>query len=96
MNFNDYFLHDATVLKVIEYPETQTFDFHINYPINWEENIFEPKIIRFNNVTLYHHNEIRFNGLPTILKVDIINELKIALITNSGERIIEFETWVLI
>jgi hypothetical protein len=83
-------------LKVIEDPKSQTIDFHIDYPINWDKNVFEPKILRFNNVTLYHHTEIRFAGPPTILEINILNTNKINLITNAGERIIEFENWVLI
>jgi len=106
MIFNEISFHDSKILKVTENLDGQIIDFFIDFPTDWENNIFEQKILRFENVTFYSLEEIPFVGLPTIL--DIINleqtshdysalqdnffviRNKVKIETNSGSRIVEF------
>jgi len=106
MIINEISFHDSKVLKVIENPDEQTLDFFIDFPTDWENNIFEHKILRFKDVTFYSIEEIPFRGLPTILNVINLGQItkdfstsshewiiirnKIKIETIAGNRIIEF------
>ena len=50
MLFTDTSFHDAHILEVEENSSTQTIDFILDFPVNWEENIFEKKILRFKGI----------------------------------------------
>lgn len=106
MIFDEISFHDSQILKVIENPNGQILEFIIDFPINWEENIFAHKVLKFENVIFYNVEEIPFSGLPTILNIVNLGEVKkdfgsernewntsrnkIKIETNSGNRIIEF------
>ncbi|WDF45177.1 hypothetical protein PQ459_09725 [Chryseobacterium sp. KACC 21268] len=106
MIFNEISFHDSHIMQVKENPAKQTLDFFIDFPTDWENNIFEHKILRFENVTFYSLEEIPFDGLPTILNINDLGEItkdfstsnyewiivrnKIEIQTNAGNRIIEF------
>lgn len=106
MIFNDISFHDSQIIHVTENPKDNTLDFLLDFPINWEENIFENKTLRFSDVIFYKVDEIPFNGLPTILNIIDLGEAKkvfgigrnqietlrrkIEMQTNVGNRIIEF------
>lgn len=106
MIINEVSFHDSQILKVIENPDGQILDFFIDFPTNWENNIFEHKILRFEDVTFYSLEEIPYIGLPTILNIIDLgqtskaysnsrNELvvvrnKVKIETTIGNRILEF------
>ena len=106
MIINEIFFHDSQILKVTENPDEQMLDFIIDFPTDWYNNIFEHKILRFEDVTFYSLDEIPFHGLPTILNIIDLGEItkdlstsnheliitrnKIKIETNAGNRIIEF------
>lgn len=106
MAFNELSFHDAQILKVTENPNGQILDFLIDFPTDWENNIFEKKVLRFEDVTFYSIEEIPFAGLPTILAIKNLGEInkdlssernkwivtrnRIKIETNAGDRIIEF------
>ena len=106
MKLNDLNLHDSQILKVIEDSNNNTLDFILDYPINYEENIFEKRNLRFYDFLNYKINEIPFEGTPTILEIKTLNLIKynigdkenkieitrnfVELSTNSGTRTIEF------
>lgn len=106
MIINEVSFHDSQILKVIENPDKQMLDFFIDFPTDWENNVFEHKILRFEDVTFYSVEEIPFENLPTILNIidlekitkdfsilnneKIIIRNKIKIETNAGNRIVEF------
>ena len=107
MNIDDYSFHDSQIISVTENTQNHHLDFLLDFPINWEDNIFEPRILRFTEVIFYNFDEIPFVGQPTILT--IVNfglitrgfgaginhfeatRTKIQIQTNAGNRIIEYE-----
>jgi len=106
MIFDEVSFHDSQILKVIENPNGQILEFIIDFPTNWEENIFEHKVLKFEGVIFYNVEEIPFGGLPTILDILNLGEIekdfssgqsewktlrnRIKIVTNSGNRIVEF------
>ena|SRR5215510_2522307 len=106
MLFDDISFHDAQILEVRENAFDQTIDFLLDFPINWEDNKFEKRILRFKNVVVYIKKEIPFSGYPTIVDVKIktsskhsyndslvtvaTSPYKIEVTTNAGSRFMEF------
>jgi hypothetical protein len=103
----DFPIHDSEIICVKEDTLSNTIDFVINYPIDWDNNTFERKILRFHNFLNYMIKEIPFASRPQILDFKDYGEInysvgegrnkinikrrKIELITNAGSRILEFE-----
>ena len=106
MIINEISFHDSTILKVTEKSKTQALDFKLYFPVDWDNNIFEKKVLIFENVTFYSLEEIPFGNLRTILNIIDLGETKkdlstygnswvivrkkIKIETNAGSRIIEF------
>ena len=107
MKITDLFFHDAQILKVTEFSEKQNLEYEILFPENWEENIFKEKKLTFFNITYYCIDEIPFADIPTILQINDLGTVKkdyknwnvsrnkIEILTNAGNRIIEFEKFKL-
>ena len=112
MNIDDFSFHDSEILEVRETSSDQTIDFLLEFPTNWEKNIFEKRILRFKDVINYHIDEIPFVGRPTILQIiNLGQKIKtfgvgrnqfetlrniIEIQTNAGNRIIQFSDCELI
>ena len=108
MNIDDYSFHDAQILSVTENSEQHSFEFLLDFPVDWDNNVFERKNLKFTDVITYSIEEIPFAGNPTILNIinfglitkvfgegrnQIVAErTKIEIQTNAGNRIIEFVT----
>lgn len=106
MNIDDYSFHDSAILTVTETTDGQTVDYLLDFPIDWENNKFEKRTLRFKNVISHTITDIPFGGQPCIMEiinhgqVDKIfgtgrNQIKtvrqkIEIITNAGKRTIEF------
>ena len=111
MNINDFDFHDAEILEVRETKE-QKIDFFIDFCTNWQNNVFEKRILRFKGVINYHIDEIPFGGRPTILEIVDLGQFtkifgtgrsqieavrnKIEMQTNAGNRTIEYSEFELI
>jgi hypothetical protein len=111
MNIDDFSFHDSQILEVKETSE-QTIDFLIDFPTDWQNNIFEKRILRFKDVVTYNIDEIPFTGRPTILQIINFGQItktfgadrnqfeavrnKIEMQTNAGNRIIEYSDCELI
>lgn len=111
MNIDDFSLHDSEILEAKEASD-QTIDFLINYCTDWQNNVFERRILRFKNVINYHIDEIPFAGRPTILQIVNLGQItktfgadrnefeavrnKIEMQTNAGNRTIEYSECELI
>ena len=107
MNINDLDFHDSAILSVTENTQQHYLDFLLEFPIKGEDNIFELRILRFNEVIFYTIDEIPFFGQPTILEIINFGQVskswgsgrnfieakktKIEIQTNAGNRIIEYE-----
>ncbi len=103
MKISDYSFHDATILEVKEFPENQVLEFLLDYPVDWDNNQFEQRVLRFNGVTSYSMNSILFDGNPTILEIQEVGKSvligdrnRIDVNTNSGKRTIEYMTCELV
>ena len=94
MKLEDIHFHDARLLQVTEYPEVDDLVLRVDYPVDWENNVFEQKLIVFHDVLNYTVEEGPFAGLPTILDIEESNaqgdRQKIFLKTNAGTRSLEF------
>ena len=82
-------------------------DFLLNFPTNWDENIFELRILRFTEVISYNIDQMPFSGKPAILEIINLGQVnkswgsernyfevirtKIEIQTNAGNRIIEYK-----
>ena len=96
MLFTDVSFHDALILEVREHSLTQTIDFIVDFPVNWDENKFEKTILRFKDVIFYNIHEILFSGYPTILKIDYEppdsnSFMRIKMETTAGDRVLEYK-----
>ncbi|MCP9752330.1 hypothetical protein [Ferruginibacter sp. HRS2-29] len=106
MNIDDHSFHDSLILGVTENTQDHYLDFVLDFPTNWEDNIFEQRVLRFTDVTFYGIDEIPFFGQPAISEIINMGQVtkswgtkrnrieatktKIEIQTNAGTRIIEF------
>lgn len=90
MDISEIHFHDTRILRVIEDPEQDTLTMEVSYPVDWENNEFEPRILVFANAYNYQVHEMPFHGAPTILDVDILGTTDrwtlLRLQTNAGFR----------
>ena len=107
MNIEDYSFHDSRILSVTENTQDHYIDFLLDFPTNWKDNIFEPRILRLTEVIFYTIDEIPFFGQPTILEIVNFGQVnkswgsgrnhieamrtKIGIQTNAENRIIEYK-----
>ena len=107
MNIEDYSFHDSRILSVTENTQDHYIDFLLDFPTNWKDNIFEPRILRLTEVIFYSIDEIPFFGQPTILEIVNFGQVnkswgsgrnhieamrtKIGIQTNAENRIIEYK-----
>ena len=112
MNIDDFDFHDSQILSVTENTQDHHLDFLLNFPTNWQNNIFEKRTLRFTEVIFYNIDEIPFYGQPTILEIINFGQVnkswgsgrshiearrtKIEIKTNAGNRIIEYKDCSLI
>lgn len=106
MLFEHLSFHDLAILEVKEDTKTQTIDFLLDYPTDWDNNIFEKKVLRFIDAIVYIKKEIPFSGQPSILEIKQLqshkhtyttgdgittsSKYKVEIVTNAGSRFIEF------
>lgn len=91
-NLNEIHWHDSEIESVVEIPARDLLIYNIQYPENWDKNIFVPKAITFHGYCSHSVEEIPFDGNPTILDAFVVKELNgfvtIKLETNAGSRFI--------
>ena len=91
MNLKEINLHDSQILKVIEDCQNDTLDFILDYPIDYENNIFEKRTLRFHDFLNYKTSEIPFGQLPTILDFSDLGVIKYSI--GEGKSEIEIERY---
>jgi hypothetical protein len=94
MNLGDIHFHDSGLRRVVELAGPHDLLFEVDYPVDWENNVFEPRVIAFRDVLNYRIDEGPFLGAPTLL--DAYDEgqhgrwQKVTLQTNAGTRSLLF------
>jgi len=95
MNLNEIHFHDSILLRVIEETESDQLCLEVDYPTDWENNIYQRRTILFTDVLNYQVYEGAFHGSPTILGVSEISEENnrklIQIDTNAGYRLLAFK-----
>jgi hypothetical protein len=90
MDISDIHFHDTQILRVIEDTATDTLTMEVDYPVDWEHNVFEHRKLVFSDAYNYQVHEMPFSGVPTILNVDILGTsgrwTRLRLQTNAGFR----------
>jgi hypothetical protein len=94
VELTDIHFHDSILRRVIELPETDELLFEVDYPIDWENNVFAPRVIRFRDVLNYRVDEMPFSGGPTLLDAydqgGVGSRRSVVLQTNAGTRSLLF------
>ncbi len=90
MDISNIHFHDTVILGVLVDTTEDTVTFEVDYPTDWDANIFERRWIVFEDVLDYRVSEGPFQGSPTILDVTIVEHLapryRIQIDTNAGTR----------
>ena len=90
MDISAIHFHDTQILRVIEDCETDTLTMEVEYPVDWDRNVFEKRLLIFEDVHGYQVFEGPFEGCPTILEASIIGTedrwSRLRLETNAGRR----------
>lgn len=94
--------HDCELESVVEIPSKDMLAFNVQYPDNWEQNIFVSKSIVFEGYYSQEVNEMPFEGNPTILSATVLSEVgsqfqkdgyfKVRIETNAGDRFVIAKT----
>ena len=90
MDISTIHFHDTQILRVIEDCAADTLTMDVEYPVDWERNVFEKRRLVFEDVHGYRVFDGPFEGCPTILDASIISTegrwSKVRLETNAGWR----------
>ena len=94
MKIEEISLHDSRIKSVTENPETNELTFNINWPKDWENNLFVDADLIFEDVLNYEVHEGPYLWNPTILDVfddgkhiDYeVERRKMKIETNAGYR----------
>ena len=90
MEISDIYVHDAQLHRVIEDIETDTLTMEVEYPVDSERNVFERRLLVFDDVHSYQVFEQPFHGSPTILDAEVVATegrwIRLRLDTNAGRR----------
>ena len=89
VNLKEINIHDSQILKVIENCQNDTLDLVLEYPVDYEKNIFEKRTLRFFDFLNYKITEIPFGQLPTILEFNDLGTVKYSI--GTGRSQIEIE-----
>jgi len=82
---NEIHFHDSVLYKVVENTHDDSLEFHVEYPIDWDRNLFETRLIVFRDILEYSVVEEPFHGQPTLLDWALIDG-------KGGRRLIKFQT----
>lgn len=90
MEFNTENFHDTYIISVFEDTETDELTMEIDFPVNWHESEYEIKNLIFKNAFNYQIHEIRFQGKPQMLEIQILEKqedwTRFRINTNAGLR----------
>ena len=90
MDISAIHFHDTQILRVIEDCVMNTLTMEVEYPVDWERNVFEKRLLVFDDVHSYQVFEQPFDGSPTILDAEVVATQgrwsRLRLDTNAGRR----------
>jgi hypothetical protein len=89
MSVDEIHWHDAVILGVSIDPEKSILRLKVDYPINWEDELYEHREIVFTDAYGYQEHEGPFVGCPTILSASVSSAGQFFLVrmeTNAGYR----------
>ena len=91
--YDEIYWHDCQIESAIELTESDKYILNVHYPVNWEEHIFEPRAIVFEDFCEGEIKEIPFAGKPTILEASVVTTdgkySTLRLETNAGYRLLK-------
>ncbi len=86
---NEIHWHDSVIREVRILHEPGIVELTIDYPIDWESEHYEQRIVHFSDASGYKEYEGPFVGCPTILDVSHKKDedwLLVRIDTNAGYR----------
>jgi hypothetical protein len=89
MRLEDVHLHDSTLLRVIERPDSGILAFELDYPEDWQNEVYVAKTLVFRDPLGYSVEEGPFSGNPTILGAHVEAQgarFAVIIDTNVGQR----------
>jgi len=91
MDISNIHFHDTVIHRVIEDASAKTLTMEVCYPVDWEHDVYEPRLLIFDDFHHYHVEEWELYGdEPTILDVKIVGEegrwTRLRLETTAGYR----------
>jgi len=93
MRLEDVHLHDSVIIRVIERPDKSVLAFELDYPEDWENDVYVAKTLVFRDPLEYRVDEGPFHGSPAILDANIIAKgmrCVVVLETNAGRRSLSY------
>nr|AAK56319.1 hypothetical protein [bacterium] len=82
--------HDCVIRSVLISPVNDQVELLVDYPVNWDENQWAPRVLKFLDAHGYKEYEGPFAGTPTILAATSSTQQNgwklIRLDTNAGFR----------
>ncbi len=90
MDISDIHFHDTRILRVVEDPAADLLTMEVQYPTDWDNNVFALRHLVFEDAHSYQVAEGPFHGSPTILDASIVGShlrwSRLRLDTNAGFR----------
>ena len=85
---------DTVILKVLEIPSEEKLLFEVDYPVDWDNQKWEMRIIEFKSLKRHEIHEGSFSGAPTILQADFLSKDEfgfylLRIETNAGHRLVQ-------
>jgi hypothetical protein len=74
MNISDIYVHDGTLLRVLEEPEHARIIMDVELPILERNEELEPRRLVFEDVYGYSVVEGCINGCPTLLGLEVVGQ----------------------
>lgn len=91
-HLNEIHWHDSEIESVIDNPAKDELVYNVQYPEDWNQNIFTAKTITFSGYHSHVLEEMPFEGNPTILAVSVVKReggfTTVELETNAGNRFV--------
>jgi hypothetical protein len=72
MKIPDIYVHDGTLIRVVEEPEHARITMHVLLPILERDEQLEPRLLVFEDVCGYQIVEGCINGCPTLLDFTVV------------------------
>jgi hypothetical protein len=90
MDVSSIYVHDGTLIRVVEEPEQARLTMEVELPILPQEARLEPRLLLFEDVYGYQVAEGCINGCPTLLDLSVVGQegrwTRVRLDTTVGHR----------